>query len=155
MYIRKLPSWACCQRKKWPRWEKMWGNYSGVSERTISWSRDVEYKFCNHFIVNCETCGLQAGGWPQTEDCWEIDSNREVCSKEGPAILFFQPCETSCPCVGENTYTLLLLSMTLYLTLFIVLNSQLFLPYRKWCMYGMVSQWLAKDPSWLRTFWPH
>lgn len=45
--------------------------------------------FIFNFIVNCETCGLQAGGWSQTEDCWEIDSNREVCSKEGSAILFF------------------------------------------------------------------
>lgn len=89
MYIRKPPSWACCQRKKWQRWEKMWGNYSGVSERMISWSHNVECKFCHRFIVNCETCDLQAGGWPQTEDCWEIDSNREVCCKKGPAILFF------------------------------------------------------------------
>lgn len=50
-------------------------------------------------------CGLKAGGGPQAEICWEVDSNGEVCSKEGPEILLFHPRETCRSCFGEDTFS--------------------------------------------------
>lgn len=64
---------------------------------------------CSLETVDC----LQAGGRSQDEDCREIHSDGEVCGKEGGAVQFTQPCQTTCPCSGEKAPSHQLLLNTL------------------------------------------
>lgn len=82
----------------------MWWNYLGCDTETKCICKIFCYVFIDTVTVKR---GLQAGGWSQTEDRWEVYSNREVCSQEGTAIFFLSPCETSCPCFGEDMCTLI------------------------------------------------
>lgn len=92
---------------------------------------------------------LQAGGRSQDEDCRQIHSDGEVCSKEGAAVQFSQPHQTTCPCSGEKTpsHRLLLDNLLQHPTSVLRLH-------RKWCTSGMASPWSEKDRAWPKTFWP-
>lgn len=96
MHFKKQPSWACCPSRRWQHWGRTWSNSSGYIEPAVG-------------LQNAQgilaTVGrfLQAGGRSQDEDCWEIHSHREVCSKEGATLQFSHPGQTTCPCSGEKT----------------------------------------------------
>lgn len=60
------------------------------------------YELINKVTVKC---GLKAGGRPQAEICWKVDSNGEVCSEEGPEILLLHTRETCRSCFGEDTFS--------------------------------------------------